>query len=124
MKKPDALPSILQCMEVPADQSSNLNSSNDHTANNGHRSARLSKYDAHVTRMGMIGRQKRALKVQLNPSPSTTPSTTPALAVDLGQPFYFSLSRETSHSREHSRRTSGNRSDSADSDALQAMFRC
>ena len=86
-----------------------------------HSSTSLSKYDAYVTRMGMIGRQKRALKFQLNPSPSTTPSMTPALAGDLGQPSYFS--RETSHSREHSRRTSGNRSDSADSDALQAMFR-
>ena len=109
--------------------------------------------DFGLSRMGMIGRQKRALKsdpndaapdllktgpfhraasgstasrsasFDLNPSPSTTPSMTPALAGDLGQPSYFSLSRETSHSREHSRRTSGNRSDSADSDALQAMFR-
>jgi hypothetical protein len=35
VKKPDALPSILQWMEVPTDQSSNLNSSNSHTANNG-----------------------------------------------------------------------------------------
>ncbi|KAF9699634.1 hypothetical protein EKO04_002640 [Ascochyta lentis] len=109
--------------------------------------------DFGLSRMGMIGRQKRALKsdpneaapdllktgpfhraasgssasrsasFDLNPSPSTTPSMTPALAGDLGQPSYFSLSRETSHSREQSRRTSGNRSDSADSDALQAMFR-
>lgn len=109
--------------------------------------------DFGLSRMGMIGRQKRALKsdpneaapdllksgpfhraasgssasrsasFDLNPSPSTTPSMTPALAGDLGQPSYFSLSRETPHSREHSRRTSGNRSDSADSDALQAMFR-
>lgn len=109
--------------------------------------------DFGLSRMGMIGRQKRALKsdpneaapdllksgpfhraasgsnasrsasFDLNPSPSTTPSMTPALAGELGQPSYFSLSRETSNSREHSRRTSGNRSDSADSDALQAMFR-
>ncbi|KAF3033060.1 rim15, signal transduction response regulator [Didymella keratinophila] len=109
--------------------------------------------DFGLSRMGMIGRQKRALKsdpneaapdllktgpfhraasgssasrsasFDLNPSPSTTPSMTPALAGDLGQPSYFSLSRDTSHSREQSRRTSGNRSDSADSDALQAMFR-
>ncbi|KAJ4986021.1 hypothetical protein SVAN01_08499 [Stagonosporopsis vannaccii] len=109
--------------------------------------------DFGLSRMGMIGRQKRALKsdpnehapdllktgpfhraasgssasrsasFDLNPSPSTTPSMTPALAGDLGQPSYFSLSRDTSHSREHSRRTSGNRSDSADSEALQAMFR-
>lgn len=47
---------------------------------------------------------------------------TPALAGDLGQPSYFSLNRENS-GRDPSRRTSGNRSDSQDSDALQAMFR-
>ncbi|KZM25569.1 Non-specific serine/threonine protein kinase [Ascochyta rabiei] len=109
--------------------------------------------DFGLSRMGMIGRQKRALKsdpneaapdllktgpfhraasgssasrsasFDLNPSPSTTPSMTPALAGDLGQPSYFTLSRDTSHSREQSRRASGNRSDSADSDALHAMFR-
>jgi serine/threonine-protein kinase RIM15 len=73
--------------------------------------------------MGMIGRQKRALKFELSPSPSTTLSMTPALAGDLGQPSYFSLSRKTSHSREHSRATSDNHSNSADSDVLQAMFR-
>ena len=109
--------------------------------------------DFGLSRMGMIGRQKRALKSDPNeaapdllksgpfhraasgssasrsasfdliPSPSTTPSMTPALAGELGQPSYFSLSRDTSHSRERSRRASGNRTDSADSDALQAMFR-
>ncbi|KAF2831726.1 putative response regulator receiver RIM15p [Ophiobolus disseminans] len=106
--------------------------------------------DFGLSRMGMIGRQKRALKsteqapdllkagpfhratsmassrsasFDLNPSPSQTPSMVPALAGDLGQPSYFSLNRETSTGRESSRRTSGNRSDSQDSDALQAMFR-
>jgi serine/threonine-protein kinase RIM15 len=107
--------------------------------------------DFGLSRMGLIGRQKRALNnktaepapdllksgpfhravsigssrsasFDLNPSPSHTPSTTPALAGDLGQPSYFSLNRETTP-RDPSRRTSGNRSDSGDSDALQAMFR-
>ncbi|KAF1911624.1 serine threonine protein kinase-like protein [Ampelomyces quisqualis] len=105
--------------------------------------------DFGLSRMGMIGRQKRALKsaeqapdllktgpfhratsvgssrsasFDLNPSPSQTPAMTPALAGDLGQPSYFSLNRENS-GRDPSRRTSGHRSDSQDSDALQAMFR-
>ncbi|KAF2681967.1 putative response regulator receiver RIM15p [Lentithecium fluviatile CBS 122367] len=106
--------------------------------------------DFGLSRMGLIGRQKRALKsaepapdllksgpfhratsvgssrsasFDLNPSPSHTPSMTPALAGDLGQPSYFSLSRETSHVRDPSRKASGNRSDSGDSDAFQSMFR-
>lgn len=106
--------------------------------------------DFGLSRMGLIGRQKRALKsaepapdllktgpfhratsvgssrsasFDLNPSPSHTPSMTPALTGDLGQPSYFSLSRETSHNRDPSRRASGNRSESGDSEALQAMFR-
>ena len=107
--------------------------------------------DFGLSRMGMIGRQKRALKsvepapdllktgpfhraisvgssrsasFDLNHSPSQTPSMTPALAGDIGQPSYFSLNRENSQqSRERSRRPSGTRSDSQDSDALQAMFR-
>lgn len=108
--------------------------------------------DFGLSRMGLIGRQKRALNSKsdepvpdllkqgpfhratsvgssrsasfdLNPSPSHTPSLTPALAGDLGQPSYFNLNRESSASREPSRRTSGNRSDSGESDALQAMFR-
>ena len=107
--------------------------------------------DFGLSRMGLIGRQKRALNnkstepapdllksgpfhravsigssrsasFDLNPSPSQTPSMTPALAGDIGQPSYFSLNRESSN-RDPSRRTSGNRSDSGDSDALQAMFR-
>lgn len=106
--------------------------------------------DFGLSRMGMIGRQKRALKstepapdllktgpfhratsmgssrsasFDLNPSPSQTPNMTAALAGDIGQPSYFSLNRDNSQGREPSRRTSGNRSDSQDSDALQAMFR-
>jgi serine/threonine-protein kinase RIM15 len=106
--------------------------------------------DFGLSRMGLIGRQKRALKstepapdllktgpfhratsmgssrsasFDMNPSPSHTPSMTPALAGDLGQPSYFSLSREPSNVRDTSRKASGNRSDSGDSEALQAMFR-
>jgi serine/threonine-protein kinase RIM15 len=108
--------------------------------------------DFGLSRMGMIGRQKRALNSKteesvpdllktgpfhratsmtssrsasfdLNPSPGQTPSMTPAIAGELGQPSYFTLNRETSQSREQGRRTSGNRSESGDSDALQAMFR-
>lgn len=107
--------------------------------------------DFGLSRMGLIGRQKRALNPKssepvpdllksgpfhratsigssrsasfdLNPSPSQTPSMTPALAGEIGQPSYFNLNRE-SNQRDPSRRTSGNRSDSGDSDALQAMFR-
>ncbi|KAJ4296297.1 rim15, signal transduction response regulator [Kalmusia sp. IMI 367209] len=105
--------------------------------------------DFGLSRMGLIGRQKRALKsvepvpdllksgpfhratsigssrsasFDLNPSPSQTPSMTPALAGEIGQPSYFSLNRDTPN-RDPSRRTSGNRSDSGDSEALQAMFR-
>jgi len=107
--------------------------------------------DFGLSRMGMIGRQKRALKsdepapdllktgpfhravsvgssrsasFDLNHSPTNTPSMTPALAGDIGQPSYFSLNRDNSQQgREPSRRASGTRSDSQDSDALQAMFR-
>ncbi|KAF2636152.1 hypothetical protein P280DRAFT_522400 [Massarina eburnea CBS 473.64] len=106
--------------------------------------------DFGLSRMGLIGRQKRALKsnepapdllktgpfhlatsigssrsasFDLNPSPSATPSMTPAISGDLGQPSYFSLNRESSNNRDPARRVSGNRSDSGDSEALQAMFR-
>ncbi|KAF2787023.1 putative response regulator receiver RIM15p [Melanomma pulvis-pyrius CBS 109.77] len=106
--------------------------------------------DFGLSRMGLIGRQKRALKsaepapdllktgpfhratsvgssrsasFDLNPSPSQTPSMMPALSGELSQPSYFSLNREGSHTRDPSRRASGNRTDSGDSEALQAMFR-
>ncbi|KAF1346907.1 hypothetical protein BDV97DRAFT_300535 [Delphinella strobiligena] len=109
--------------------------------------------DFGLSRMGLIGRQKRiqssggklsegpdlvklglsrkaasgtssrstSLDFKGDQSPALTPSQTPALTGELGQPSYFSLTRETS--REAYRRTSGQRSDSENSDALQAMFR-
>ena len=110
--------------------------------------------DFGLSRMGLIGRQKRAINA--NPSdtppdllkagpfrrapsvtssrstsfdfqgssqsPTQTPSMHQALPPDLGQPSYFNLNRESSNSREQSRRTSGYRSDSGDSE-LAAMFR-
>jgi serine/threonine-protein kinase RIM15 len=107
--------------------------------------------DFGLSRMGMIGRQKRVLNAKPgdappdllkqgpfkrapsvtssrstsfdfhagNGSPSHTPSLTPY--PDMSQPSYFSLNREPS--REPSRRTSGQRSDSGDSEALTSMFR-
>jgi serine/threonine-protein kinase RIM15 len=103
--------------------------------------------DFGLSRMGLVGRQKRALKQPddgapdllkqglphaghsqsgSNPtsrsasfdyqgssvSPAQTPLMTPALAGGLDQPSYFNLNRESSLSRELSRRTSGHRSDS------------
>ncbi|KAF7185009.1 Serine/threonine-protein kinase RIM15 [Pseudocercospora fuligena] len=108
--------------------------------------------DFGLSRMGLIGRQKRAINAKPDDappdllkagpfrrapsvtssrstsfdyqghthSPAQTPAMTPALH-DMNQPSYFSLYREGS--REPSRRTSGHRSDSGDSDALAAMFR-
>ena len=108
--------------------------------------------DFGLSRMGLIGRQKRALKSphQSTPdlfkygpfarassmtssrsasfdmpgthSPQSTPVMTPDLAGSLGQPSYFSLNRE-SIGREHSRRKSGYRSDSGNSDTFTALFR-
>ncbi|KAJ9660806.1 rim15, signal transduction response regulator [Neophaeococcomyces mojaviensis] len=98
--------------------------------------------DFGLSRMGLIGRQKRALKspnepdpdlfkqghfssqisgptsrsasfdYHQGPSPGQTPLMTPALAGGLDQPSYFNLNRESSLSREFSRRASGYRSDS------------
>ena len=109
--------------------------------------------DFGLSRMGLIGRQKRALKspndstpdllkygpfarntsmassrsasfdMQGNQSPQSTPVMTPDLAGSLGQPSYFSLSRDTVLGREHSRRKSGYRSDSGNSDSFNTMFR-
>ena len=109
--------------------------------------------DFGLSRMGLIGRQKRALKspnqstpdllkygpfaratsiassrsasfdLQGGHSPQSTPVMTPDLAGSIGQPSYFSLNRDTVLGREHSRRKSGYRSDSGNSDALNALFR-
>jgi len=109
--------------------------------------------DFGLSRMGLIGRQKRALKspnqmspdilkfgpfarntslassrsasfdMQGNHSPQSTPVMTPDLAGSLGQPSYFSLNRDTVLGREHSRRKSGYRSDSGNSDSFNMMFR-
>lgn len=102
--------------------------------------------DFGLSRMGLVGRQKRALEIKspedsapdllkqgpfirstsgttsrsasfdfhngTGASPGHTPLMTPAMAGALDQPSYFSLNRESSLSREQSRRTSGYRSDS------------
>ena len=109
--------------------------------------------DFGLSRMGLIGRQKRALKspnestpdllkygpfarntsmassrsasfdMQGNHSPQSTPVMTPDLSGSLGQPSYFSLNRDIVLGREHSRRKSGYRSDSGNSDSFNMMFR-
>ena len=111
--------------------------------------------DFGLSRMGLIGRQKRALKspndstpdlLKHGPfaratsltssrsasfdmqgfnghSPSSTPIMTPEPAGTIGQPSYFSLNRESLLGREHSRRKSGYRSDSGNSDTLNSVFR-
>ncbi|KAL8730645.1 MAG: hypothetical protein Q9166_003958 [cf. Caloplaca sp. 2 TL-2023] len=108
--------------------------------------------DFGLSRMGLIGRQKRHLKspkestppdilksgpfarsmassrsasfdLQGNHSPSTTPIMTPDLAGSIGQPSYFSLNKDTNLRRQHSRRKSGYRSDSGNSDSFNMMFR-
>ncbi len=109
--------------------------------------------DFGLSRMGLIGRQKRALKspddstpdlfkfgpfarttslgssrsasfdLQGGHSPQSTPVMTPDLAGSLGQPSYFNLNRETVLGREHSRRKSGYRSDSGNSDSFNHLFR-
>ena len=111
--------------------------------------------DFGLSRMGLIGRQKRALKSANEPtpdllkygpfarttsmassrsasfdlqgnnghSPQSTPIMTPDLAGSLGQPSYFSLNRDSMLGREHSRRKSGYRSDSGNSDTFNTLFR-
>lgn len=109
--------------------------------------------DFGLSRMGLVGRQKRALRspndshpdllksgpftrstsigssrsasFDLNGkySPQATPVMTPDLAGSLGQPSYFSLNRDSILGRDHSRRKSGYRSDSGTSDTFHAMFR-
>ena len=110
--------------------------------------------DFGLSRMGLIGRQKRHLKspsestppdilksgpfaratsmtssrsasfdLQGSHSPSLTPIMTPDLAGSIGQPSYFSLNKDTTLGRQHSRRKSGYRSDSGNSDTFNVMFR-
>lgn len=109
--------------------------------------------DFGLSRMGLIGRQKRLLKgpnesapdllkhgpfaraqsmtssrsasfdMQGNHSPTSTPFMTPDMAGSLGQPSYFSLNRDGAPGREHHRRKSGYRSDSGTSDTFHVMFR-
>lgn len=113
--------------------------------------------DFGLSRMGLIGRQKRVLKENENESapdllkngpfarsssigssrstsfdfhnhhsPGSTPVMTPDLAGGMGQPSYFSLTRENSiatsvsSNREPARRSM--RSDSVNSDAISAML--
>ncbi|KGQ01951.1 AGC protein kinase [Paracoccidioides lutzii Pb01] len=109
--------------------------------------------DFGLSRMGLVGRQKRILKnpnesapdlLKTGPftratslassrsasfdfpataSPNSTPSMTPEVPMFVNQPSYFSLNKEPSFNRETSRRTSGYRSDSGGSDTLAGMFR-
>ena len=109
--------------------------------------------DFGLSRMGLIGRQKRILKSPNEPapdllmhgpfapatsmvssrsasfdlqgthSPSSTPIMTPDVGGQLGQPSYFSLNRDSNIGREPLRRTSGYRSDSGSSDTLHNLFR-
>lgn len=106
--------------------------------------------DFGLSRMGLVGRQKRMQNGKSNDlpdlskhnpfrrapsvassrstsfdfngqhSPNETPLVTTAGVVDTSQPSYFSLNRDTSR---EPRRMSIQRSDSGDSDVLQAMFR-
>lgn len=107
--------------------------------------------DFGLSRMGLIGRQKRAINAKPDDAPpdllksgpfrrapsvtssrstsfdyqgtNQSPAQTPAMmpASELTQPSYFSLARDSS--RELPRRTSGHRSNSGDSEALDTMFR-
>lgn len=109
--------------------------------------------DFGLSRMGLIGRQKRFLKspnestpdllkqgpftratsmassrsasfdLQGGQSPTSTPVMTPEMAGPLGQPSYFSLNRDLKLGREHVRKKSGYRSDSGTSDTFNVMFR-
>lgn len=108
--------------------------------------------DFGLSRMGLVGRQKRVLKSPNEPAPDLlrqgpfphatsiassrsasfdfqgngSPGSTPLIAPDAGgglsQPSFFSLN-QSSLSRQSSRRESGYRSDSIDSDVLGTMFR-
>ena len=109
--------------------------------------------DFGLSRMGLIGRQKRVLKsphestpdllkhgpfvrassmassrsasfdMQGCHSPTSTPIMTPDLAGQYGQPSYFNLRGDDTLGRENSRWASGYRSDSGGSDAFNSMFK-
>ncbi|KAI9740396.1 MAG: rim15, signal transduction response regulator [Cirrosporium novae-zelandiae] len=109
--------------------------------------------DFGLSRMGLVGRQKRLQKspnesqpdllkqgpfpsatsktpsrsasfdFQGGHSPTSTPLFTPDMAAPLVQPSYFNLNRDDSITREHSRKASDYRSDSGGSDQLHALFR-
>ncbi|PWY89104.1 hypothetical protein BO70DRAFT_393618 [Aspergillus heteromorphus CBS 117.55] len=109
--------------------------------------------DFGLSRMGLVGRQKRVLKSMNEPapdllkqgsfpratsiassrsasfdfqggSPGSTPLITPDVASSIPQPSYFSLNQQGGGlSRQTSRRASGYRSDSGASESLNAMFR-
>ncbi|KAJ5091110.1 hypothetical protein NUU61_005980 [Penicillium alfredii] len=108
--------------------------------------------DFGLSRMGLVGRQKRVLKSPNEPAPdllkqgpfpraisiassrsasfdfqaSTSPGSTPVIVPDtathVSQPSYFNLNH-SGPSRQSSRRASGYRSDSAGSDSLNGMFK-
>ncbi|KAJ5817452.1 CheY-like superfamily [Penicillium robsamsonii] len=108
--------------------------------------------DFGLSRMGLVGRQKRVLKnpdesapdllkqnsfpraisiassrsasfdFQASASPGSTPLITPEVSANAIQPSYFSLN-QGGLSRQSSRRASGYRSDSMGSDGLNGMFR-
>ncbi|THC94673.1 hypothetical protein EYZ11_005858 [Aspergillus tanneri] len=108
--------------------------------------------DFGLSRMGLVGRQKRVLKslnepapdllkqgpfpratsiassrsasfdFQGNGSPGSTPLITPDAAGSMSQPSYFNLNQSSGLSRQTSRRASGYRSDSGGSDSLNAIF--
>ncbi|KAJ5363392.1 hypothetical protein N7541_004236 [Penicillium brevicompactum] len=108
--------------------------------------------DFGLSRMGLVGRQKRVLKnpdesapdllkqgsfpraisiassrsasfdFQASSSPGSTPLITPDVSANAIQPSYFSLN-QSGLSRQSSRRASGYRSDSMGSDGLNGMFR-
>lgn len=107
--------------------------------------------DFGLSRMGLVGRQKRVLKSPNEPAPdllkqgpftraisiassrsasfdfqaASSPGSTPLITPDMAanvQPSYFSLN-QSGLSMQSSRRASGCRSDSAGSDSLNGMFR-
>ncbi|KAJ5765968.1 uncharacterized protein N7511_003584 [Penicillium nucicola] len=108
--------------------------------------------DFGLSRMGLVGRQKRVLKspdeaapdllkqgsfpraisiassrsasfdFQASSSPGSTPLITPEVSINASQPSYFNLN-QSGLSRQSSRRASGYRSDSMGSDGLNGIFR-